>query len=477
MAQKPVVMRRARFRSVGLKPDEQRKWDETLAACNWVAPGFTHVMYSMLVPRGRTMAALFTEDMQYMAATDGYQLIFKPSRYFAENTLMQRVFIMCHEIMHNIWDHCGMGERFRIIGSVTWEGVTVPYFHPFANWVQDLIINDALFESRLGEFKPGWLRQPALASHKDSWVERYVKLYRECQQEAKGKGKGKGQGGKGKDEDVEDKLDDLMGGSESDDGQGDEDGKGGPAQPRQGQFDLHCAPASGGENGEEEDDQPQERSQIEWQQAVAAGMAVAKAQGKLPSTMELLFGQILEPTVHWAEHIRALLARKVGTGGYDWRRPDRRLIVRGIGAPGRTGHGAHLVIVGGDNSGSIYSDPSLLGRWLGEIGGILSDINPETIILIWCDAIVHEVDEITSPDDLVFVQKRGTTGGGGTSFVPVFEWIAEHNLKPDALVYLTDMMGTFPKEAPDYPVIWGQITPLDQYKAPFGDAVFIPTHS
>jgi predicted metal-dependent peptidase len=248
-----------------------------------------------------------------------------------------------------------------------------------------------------------------------------------------------------------------------------------PDLPRQGQFDMHLNPGTGGSDGKEDDDQPRERSELEWQQAVAAGMAVAKAQGKLPSALELVFGEILEPTISWKDHIRALFARRVGSGGYDWRKPDRRLIVRDIVAPGRSGHGARLVVVGGDNSGSIYSDKTLLGRWLGEIGGILEDVNPEQIILIWCDAKVHEVDEITDPTELQHIQKRGSTGGGGTSFVPVFQWIEDNHLKPDVLVYLTDMMGTFPAEEPSYPVIWGSISSPEQHPAPFGDLVFIPT--
>ena len=45
-------------------------------------------------------------------------------------------------------------------------------------------------------------------------------------------------------------------------------------------------------------------------------------------------------------------------------------------------------------------------------------------------------------------------GGGGTSFVPVFDWIAGRGLRPDLLVYFTDAEGQFPQRAPDYPVIW-----------------------
>jgi predicted metal-dependent peptidase len=63
-------------------------------------------------------------------------------------------------------------------------------------------------------------------------------------------------------------------------------------------------------------------------------------------------------------------------------------------------------------------------------------------------------------------------GGGGTSFVPVFEEVHKLGFKPDALVYLTDGYGTF-GDAPDYPVLWGDIS-HDPKLYPWGEVVTIP---
>jgi predicted metal-dependent peptidase len=49
---------------------------------------------------------------------------------------------------------------------------------------------------------------------------------------------------------------------------------------------------------------------------------------------------------------------------------------------------------------------------------------------------------------------RQFAGGGGTSFVPVFDWIVRHGQQPDTLLYFTDADGEFPQEAPNYPVLW-----------------------
>ena len=46
-------------------------------------------------------------------------------------------------------------------------------------------------------------------------------------------------------------------------------------------------------------------------------------------------------------------------------------------------------------------------------------------------------------------------GGGGTSFVPVFDRLNELEQagdKIDALLYLTNGKGEYPKDKPDYPV-------------------------
>jgi predicted metal-dependent peptidase len=62
-------------------------------------------------------------------------------------------------------------------------------------------------------------------------------------------------------------------------------------------------------------------------------------------------------------------------------------------------------------------------------------------------------------------------GGGGTDFRPVFNRITDDGLKPDAIVYFTDMLGTFPDKDPGYPVIWGDI--YGRIKPPFGDLVHV----
>jgi predicted metal-dependent peptidase len=403
---------------VTLTPTQLRAWAETRTALLWHCPAFTHVLYTMMDKVGAEHIAVFTTDIP-IAATDGSTLLLNPETFFGYS-LNKRVFICAHEIMHAILDHCGLGRRFARSGRVPMpDGSSLPFDAMTMNVATDLIINDMLITSGVGEYEKGWLHDTAIATHKDSAIDAYRKLYQ------KGKGKSGASGG--------------VKGS---------------------RFDEHLDPA---------DDV---RNEQEWQTAVAAGLAAAKAQGKLPANMELFFDKMLNPEVPWAEKIAAFFARKVGSGSYDWRRADRRLVMRDIYAPGRSGHGAGTVAVAIDTSGSIICDPTLLTRFMSELAGILEDVRPKRLMVLWIDAAVHAVDEVEEAGDIMALKPKG---GGGTDFRPAFDWLAKENITPDALVYLTDGYGTFPQAAPEYPVLWGSITPtLPPTHYPFGEVVAVP---
>ena len=132
-------------------------------------------------------------------------------------------------------------------------------------------------------------------------------------------------------------------------------------------------------------------------------------------------------------------------------------------------------MVAGDTSGSIWGQPKVLDMWFGAVGEILDQVNPKKIVAIWCDQHIGRIDEIEEANDLQEVWKKVLPGGGGTSFVPVFEYVDDHRMEPDALVYLTDGYGTFPRYAPRYPVVWGALADtLDPKGYPFGEVVVLP---
>ena len=411
-----------RVSNIEIDAVQKRKWIETRSALLWKCPAFTHILFSMMNPVRGEMAAIFTEDIP-IAATDGRNLILNPKRFFDEFKLDERVFIAAHEVLHCILNHCSLGYHMRRAGIVKYaDGTQLPYHANLMNAAMDYVINDILIKDRIGQFPSVGLHDPSIGTKDDNFLDVYRRLFE----------KGDGKGGM-------------------------------PAGAGSG-FDVILDPGSG--QGQDPGQASQQRSQTEWDTAVAGALAAAKMQGKLPANLERLLSEIVDPTVSWQDFIRGFFARKVGGGGYNWRKPDRRLIQRDIYAPQRSGNGAGPVVVAIDTSGSI-GQPEL-DQFFSEMKGILDDVRPEIIHVVWCDAHVHKVDEVNESSDIDQLKPKG---GGGTDFRPVFDWIADQDFVPDALVYLTDMMGTFPAEAPPYPVIWGDI--YDRVGAPFGDHVVV----
>jgi predicted metal-dependent peptidase len=414
-----------KYKHSALTPQQLRAWNDTRVALLWQCPAFTHVLYTMMDKGGSEHIALFTSEVP-IAATDGATLLLNPETFFAYN-LQERVFICAHEIMHCVLDHCGTGYKLRRTGKVPFpDGSELPYDHQTMNVATDLVINDVLVQSKIGLYNKKWLHDTKLATHKDSAIDAYRKVYQQ------GNSNNGGQSG----------------------------------------FDEHLDP--GAADGKDAQQATNERSAQEWRTAVEAGAAAARAQGKLPagSALSDFFDKVLKPDVPWADKIEAFFARKVGSGSFDWRRPNRRLIVRDIYAPGNSGKGAGLVVVAVDTSGSIVADPALLRKFFAEMSGILDEVKPRRLMVMWIDAAVHAVDEVEEATDLKSLKPKG---GGGTDFRPAFTWLEAEGLEPDALVYLTDGYGSFPTFAPPYAVLWGNISPeLKPEHYPFGEVVTIP---
>ena len=76
----------------------------------------------------------------------------------------------------------------------------------------------------------------------------------------------------------------------------------------------------------------------------------------------------------------------------------------------------------------------------------------EEMYVLDVDTEVQGVQLLTKADTPL--TEFGVNGGGGTEFEPAFKWVEENNIYPSLLIYLTDMYGSFPKEPPNYPVIW-----------------------
>jgi len=412
---------------VELTADQRKKWTQTRSVLLWTCPAFTHILFSMLNPTQGELVAIFTDDPQVpTAATDGANLIINPGWFFKLD-LGERVFVAAHEILHCILNHCVMALLWKKAGEVKYsDGSKLPYDAGLMNKALDYVINDILVSDGVGKMPAIGCWDTSIATAADASVDVYKKLYKKMKSGGGGGMPGPGEKGSG--------------------------------------FDIILDP--GAAQGKDPGKAMSDRSEAEWGAAVAAAIASAKIQGKLPASLERLLSEVLEPTVNWQDHIRAFFARKVGSGGYNWRKADKRLIQRDIYQPRRMGNGCGEIVVAIDTSGSIGQKQ--LDQFFGELRDILGTVRPSKVYVVWCDAMVHKVDEVDDEEQVGGLKPKG---GGGTSFIPVFKWIDDNDVYPEALVYLTDGYGTFPAESPRYPVLWGDIS--KQVKYPWGEVVAV----
>jgi len=145
-------------------------------------------------------------------------------------------------------------------------------------------------------------------------------------------------------------------------------------------------------------------------------------------------------------------------------RPERRLITQGKKFPRRRRRLMPFVVVAVDTSGSMLDVD--LARILGAMNSLARQYS---FMVITCDAEVHQVVEEFTPRMI-----QEFEGRGGTSFVPVFDYIREHKIQVSALVFFTDLEGEFPVTPPHYPVIWIDTSHHQSDDVPFGTVVRFP---
>lgn len=202
------------------------------------------------------------------------------------------------------------------------------------------------------------------------------------------------------------------------------------------------------------------KSEGDWQQSVQQSLNAAKMQGKLPANVERELGAMCEPVVDWRSLLRKYV-QEVVKADYTWAMPNRRYMASGLYLPCLHSLACGRIAVAIDTSGSI--DQVLLSQFEAEIRAIVSEVQPSQLDVLYCDAQVHKHDVFLQGE---YIEIKAV-GGGGTSFVPVFDKMDKED-PPKCLIYLTDLQGSFPSEAPDYPVIWAATM---KREVPFGDLV------
>lgn len=185
----------------------------------------------------------------------------------------------------------------------------------------------------------------------------------------------------------------------------------------------------------------------QWKGRLAAAAQAARQAGKLSQSLMRFIDDLLAPQLPW----RAVLARymmNAARDDYSFQRPSRR---EGEALMPRLGSQGVNVAVALDTSGSVTREE--LQEFLSEIDALKAQVRAE-ITLHACDDKLDPAGPWKYAQWEAIVLPEQVSGGGGTDFRPVFDWLRQENFAPDLLVYFTDAEGRFPDREPEFPVVW-----------------------
>ncbi len=201
---------------------------------------------------------------------------------------------------------------------------------------------------------------------------------------------------------------------------------------------------------------------------IRTGWIQAKRKGTIPGAMKEIIDQLINPKLPWHALLIQYLQHTV-MSDWKWVPANRRMIGMDIHLPSTIKE--HLnVIIAVDTSGSISTDE--LTSFVTETHGIISSFSSLKMTLIDCDAKIQQVLVIEDGQSIdgspLPWEGRVFLGRGGTSFIPVFQWVEKEGINPDILIYFTDGYGSFPSLNHNYPVLWVMTSEIEP---PFGDLI------
>lgn len=356
------------------------------------------------------------------AGTDGKGFFYNPW-YIAALSDEELRGLWGHEVLH-----CTNGHLWRK-GNRDHRK-----FNIAADYAIDVILSDSGLKVPQPLVNPAW---------KGKSMEQIYNLLPE--QPKQGGGKGQGQGGAG-------------------DGQssGQQDGSGDPRAPGYTPSkDVLLDP----------DSADAKQQEAEWQEATIQAAKIAKSQGKLPSNLETLITEWVQPRVDWKSVLRKLL-QQTAAADFTWRKPSNRYAAMGMYLPKVESEQMPPIVLHWDTSGSHWAQETQ-NAVAAEVLQIIEEVKPERLHVIFFDAKVQATEVYEQGDPFTPKPK----GGGGTDFRPGFKWTEDQGIEPACAIVVTDCMGSFPDEEPPYPVFWASTyDPAklgDHYTPPFGEVVYV----
>lgn len=348
------------------------------------------------------------------AATDGRNFYYN-ARFINMLSRGEVEFLFGHEVLHVVYDHIGRrGERDPQI----------------SNLAADYAVNADLKRHRVGDFIT---TVPCLYESKYDgkgyeWI--YDDLMKNVQYI-----------------DMDSLLDKLV--DEHLDGDGDGSGEG-----EDGEGSKRPKPLT-------QEERDQLRQEIKAQILAAAKSADA---GSVPAGVQRMIKDITEPQMNWKELIQTNLTSAIRTD-YSFMRPNRRGWHLDAVLPGMIPGEEVDISVAIDMSGSIGNEQA--AAFLAEIRGIMEAFTGYKIHVFCFDTGVYNPQDFTS-ENLDSIEGYEPTGGGGTDFDCIFNYLKERGGDTKRLVVFTDGYPFGSWGDPDYTDVTWIIHGHPDPKPPFG---------
>lgn len=363
------------------------------------------------------------------AWTDGTSLGFSPA-FIEKQRFTQVLFVFAHEVGHNLLGHTFRRENRD---PKLW------------NVACDYVLNSMLIADGLNDPPDGALVCSAYEKMSADQV------YAILEQNNPPEGQKKKSGGQS--------------GAQSGSGSGSPDAESEPSD------DQNSDPGGCGEcrdaadeNGKPAGAAEKSEMQSDWKVAISQAAAIARGSGQLGKGIERLVTTALMPDPDWKAGLHRFAHEQVAKTE-TWCPPDRRFVWQGVYKPGLGGTEVGHIVIAVDTSGSIFSSQRLIDQFACEVQAVRDELHCEMTVL-YCDTKIRRADHFDKDDDIAIKPM----GGGGTDFSPAFKWVEENmDMPPVFMIYLTDLEGTFPRVAPDYPVLWAVVG--SEIDAPFGEVV------
>ena len=208
----------------------------------------------------------------------------------------------------------------------------------------------------------------------------------------------------------------------------------------------------------------------EVEQAIRQGGIYA---GKFGGNTPREIGELLNPKVDWKEVLKRFARSNIrDRDSISWRKAHRNFLWQDIILPSILGKRVKSLLLGMDTSGSV--EGQLLTEFLSEMNALVKSVGIDRLDIVYWDAEI-QAHEIFTGGVKDIVHRTNPKGGGGTNPDVVVDLIVEKQLKPDAIIMLSDGYMHTNKEkwaVITKPTLWC-IIGNDSYEVPNGQKLVI----